>query len=334
MNDKEEALIREVLLLAAPYSPLRHDSSKWRCEALACGQVCDRVRTQDSAIVTLFITRPGDPAFLVSRGGQDEEFYRLADIAERLAVKRSADVFQSLYTVWRYVNPTRKKTISKEVYLKLTEIAATSLGLHFSSHYALHDMRLDFRSRSTLLFRDFYDSFFQLLDNSSPAKAPSEYVKQVAAVCNGLLNSKWYKQRAPASGSSSIDTRRAFDAWMLPFFHSPASGMKAAQSFPVSPSKPKPAKTRPQARHSSLESSLRVEASPEPRETRPVSRVNIEVKIQPQKNAKVAVGAKPRPATSKFTHRARAKGESVNYSIDLISVVSRSPSPPRHNILS
>lgn len=242
---REETVTREVLVLARPYSLLRYAGMKWTSPEEVEGKVCEQVKTEGGTVIVLFIGKLGDPLFRVLRPHSAAECYSVSDLTQRLSLKRSPDLFRCLYTVWTHVNPARGKAISKEVYLKLTETFAASLSLPFSTHFSLQDMHIDFRHLRTLLFKDFYDSFFQLIDCSLASKVPSHYAKQATIACSGLLNARWYRQLTAGRTEEGRDKRKAFEGWMLPFFHSPSvhtsQGSRAGVSFeakkPVHPKK-------------------------------------------------------------------------------------------------
>lgn len=219
---REESVTREVLVLARPYSRLRCVGMKWTSPEEVQGKVCEQVKTEGGTVITLFLAKSGDPIFRVLRVDSAAECYSLPDLTQRLSLKRSPDLFRCLYTVWRHVNPARGKAIPKEVYLKLTETFAMALSLPFSTHFSLQDMHLDFRHLRTLLFKDFYDSFFQLIDCSLASKVPAHYAKQAAIACSSLLNTRWYRQLTAEKGEQGRDNRRAFEGWMLPFFKNPS----------------------------------------------------------------------------------------------------------------
>lgn len=301
---REETVIKEVLVLARPYSLLRCAGMKWTTEGEE-GKMCEQVKTEDGAVVTLFLTQAGNPLFQICRSDTPvQEYYSLPDLTQRLILKRNPDLFRNLYTVWRFINPTRGKAISKEVYLRLTETFAASLSLPFSTHFSLHDMHLDFKHLQTLLFKDFYDSFFQLLDCSLASKTPAHYVKQAATACSGLLNARWYRQLAVGKAEESRDRRRAFEGWMLPFFKY-TSRSAVGGSLPTSPVR--------------AGSCYREE-----KKEREMAKVNIEVKMMVRPKRKASSTVRSRPSSNPAS-RPHLSAISTDYS--LLRIHSMCPSP-------
>lgn len=298
-QDREETVIREVVLLTRDYSVLRKDAWKWNSDLKSIEKVCEKVKTEAGVVLTLYLSGTGEPGFLVNYSKTSEEHYSLRDLEQRLRLKRTPDLFRSVYTLWRLINPSRSKTVSKATYLKLTETAACSLNLPYTTHYALHDMHIDFRHFTGLLFTDFYDSLFQLIDTSLASKSAGEYCRQVMMVCNSVVNSKWYKlKNGVESRGLTGDKRIGFEGWMLPFFR--VKGRETA-SMPSSP----------------------LRGSRE----KGVTKVNIEVKRVAGRHRKSQSTVRSRPTTNPPTHT-RVSNLSTDYSLMRIYSVSPSPHNP------
>ena len=78
--------------------------------------------------------------------------------------------------IWEIVNPKNSDAISKEVYTKLNTIWAKEFGLVASSNFLTKDMKIDFVVNTSITFWEFYDSFFEFIDNLSTSKYLLEYI--------------------------------------------------------------------------------------------------------------------------------------------------------------
>jgi hypothetical protein len=92
-------------------------------------------------------------------------------------------------------------------------ICAREFNLDGKSAYISKDLRLDFKHNSGLVFCDFYDSIFELLDNIAGSKSLIEYLSLAKLVKAAVKTSDWYPQIRPPLARHYV-SRKQFHNWM------------------------------------------------------------------------------------------------------------------------
>lgn len=126
------------------------------------------------------------------------DVYKRSHLLKRLQIKRHEQLFKAIQNLWILFNPFHLKSISKTIYVALSEFIykdaiAPVQSAKLSRKYALHDAEIDFGNHNGLTFIEFYDSFFECLDNLTKSALASEYSRMTKAIFSDVMSAVFFK---------------------------------------------------------------------------------------------------------------------------------------------
>ncbi|CAG9317301.1 unnamed protein product [Blepharisma stoltei] len=237
----EEALLKEIEILCKNYSPLRSKNLKWECEGCR-GYLLDKKFIKRKQ-VKLLIDDYG--CMFVEIAAFTTQTYKVSDLLEKSVIRMNNNIFQGLKSIWSYINPSQGKLLSKNSYSKLQQIFADALYSRYNAKNLQIDLSVDFGKDSGIVFQEFYDSFFEMLNSAISSKDVKAYSDRLNEILLLLFNKSTpflMKNRL----SRTPDPRPSYSPWML-------------RNYPHYPPTPTLLYTRPSSR---LVASFRAELSP------------------------------------------------------------------------
>lgn len=157
----------------------------------------------------IHINRPSDHSI---------DTYYSSSLLVRSSLRHNPALFQAIQRLWQLINPYHLKSISKRVFGHLLDLATRHILVidpKISTEYVLKDLELDYEGRKGLVFCEFYDAIFELLDNAAKSRLVTEYVLLVRKLCMRLeeenpfptldFHNKLHETESP---------RRPYRAWM------------------------------------------------------------------------------------------------------------------------
>ena len=211
LEQLKKEVAEEVQNLCKDYSPLRRSTGKWRIRSVGNAQ-------NDGGAVSvqfgknealIHINRPSDHSI---------DTYHSASLLVRSSLRHNPALFQSLQRLWHLINPYHLKSISKRVFGQLLDLAARHILMidpKISTEYILKDLELDYERRKGLVFCEFYDAFFELLDNAAKSRLATEYVLLVRKLCLRLEEENPFPTLDFHNKLHETDSpRRPYRAWM------------------------------------------------------------------------------------------------------------------------
>ncbi|CAG9333097.1 unnamed protein product [Blepharisma stoltei] len=219
----ELSLSHEVNIITRNYSPMRLCNHKWLLshnESFEVKQfLIEYKEVSDEQIIII-----SDPK------KHSVDVYKRSHILRRLQVKRNEYLFKAIYSFWTLINPFRLRAISKQIYINTSEFIyrdaiAPVQSEKLSKKYALQDAEIDFGPNHGLTFTEFYDSFFNCLDNLTKSALASEYSRMTKAIHADILNASFFKTiRLNSKLHLTEPHRQCYSIWMEPY-------LKAVVSF-------------------------------------------------------------------------------------------------------
>lgn len=191
MDNIEASIHHELLILLRNYSPMRRSRMKWLYSA---------IEATEGPVYPIEISYAQGQRFAVIYRSSASmlEKYHIETLHRRLAIKRSLSVFYSIQQLWKFLNPFHLKALSKDLCIKLYDYIcihfkpeATS-NTSLSLKYAQNDAEIDFDGKNYLVFGDFYDSIFELLDNISKSLLVNEYVRLIRNIQDSVMQAPWF----------------------------------------------------------------------------------------------------------------------------------------------
>lgn len=188
----DKHLAAEFEILAREYSPMREANPKWvyfQQPIVAAPSTLYTVSTSDTSeedYVTIF--RPNSTlsySFLIH------------SLQKRLSIKRNASLLNAINSFWTMLNPFHIRGVSKEVYIKISEFLYFNVlnrvnDIATARQYAEKDAATDFEERNYIVFADFYDSIFELLDSTTKSLLVSEYIRLVKNFEKLIRGATWF----------------------------------------------------------------------------------------------------------------------------------------------
>jgi hypothetical protein len=211
LEQLKKEVAEEVKNLCKDYSPLRRNTGKWRIRreenAQNAGEVVNVQLVKNEALI--HINRPSDHSI---------DTYHSSSLLVRSSLRHNPVLFQSLQRLWHLINPYHLKSISKRVFGQLLDLATRHILVidpKVSTEYILKDLELDYERRKGLVFCEFYDAIFELLDNAARSRLVTEYVLLVRKLCLRLEEENPFPTLDFHNKLHETDSpRRPYRAWM------------------------------------------------------------------------------------------------------------------------
>lgn len=85
------------------------------------------------------------------------------------------------------INPYKARSILRTAYIRLNEfLCYSALGItrepKIALKHAIHDAEIDIPKGDGIAFCDFYDSFFEIVDNNTSGKIVEDYVTLIKSI--------------------------------------------------------------------------------------------------------------------------------------------------------
>jgi hypothetical protein len=116
-------------------------------------------------------------------------------------------MFRQLQSLWHSFNPSNSDTISKEVYARVCQVLGREFNIDTSNANLGRDLTLDFKHNTGLVFAEYYDSIFELLDNLAANQNLIEYLSLAKLAKIAVKNSEWYSTVRPTVMRNFISRR-------------------------------------------------------------------------------------------------------------------------------
>jgi hypothetical protein len=148
------------------------------------------------------------------------DYYPIHSLLKRQKIKRSTMLFSEIQNLWQSLNPGNIRGISKPLYLVVIECFYKQfqqamanprlVDIHLSQ-----DTEIDFKSRSSLTFCEFYDIIFEVVDCLSRSSLSSEYSRSIH-LTRGLIlqSSKFHSINLYSKLHLSDSIRPSMYNWM------------------------------------------------------------------------------------------------------------------------
>ena len=147
--------------------------------------------------------------------------FPLSSLSARLRIKRGAEVFAGISTLWKMINPFGRKGLGKTVYKHVLitlyiDVLRASENVPTFTKLLSEYIRLDFDCKSALNFSDFYSRIFTCIDTSTKSKLVNEYVRLLSKLAETVNESRWLQTQNlhlhidPGEG-------KAYEQWMRPY---------------------------------------------------------------------------------------------------------------------
>ena len=148
--------------------------------------------------------------------------YHASNIVKKLGIKRDPSLFSSIQDLWTLINPMATNKLSKDIYLKLNSFIYSDVipnlpSLDLAHKFALQDADVDFgKKKDTIVFKQFYDSMFEILDNNVKTHIVSDYINLIKKLYSMVQRSLWYNQKDLfLTSEPSRATSKSFHKWMI-----------------------------------------------------------------------------------------------------------------------
>jgi hypothetical protein len=191
MDNIEASIHHELMILLRDYSPMRRSRMKWVYSSTETTEV------PHNPIEIMGLHGKGF-AVIYRSSTHSLEKYHLETLNKRISIKRALSLFYGIQQLWKFLNPFHLKALSKELCVKLNEYICANFKPEPTSNtsnalkYSLNDVDIDFEGKNYLLFGDFYDSIFEVLDNISKSYLVNEYVRLVRNIQDSLIQAPWF----------------------------------------------------------------------------------------------------------------------------------------------
>lgn len=186
----EAAVLKELRLIARNYSFLRRSWHKWRHfnqkVILPPPKLIEFNHKHNRAIFAV-VYRPLTKML---------EGYPLPSITKRLSIKRSSELFSTVLDLWNKLQPPNEKTMSRNNYIIFNEflyfdILRATADRETARKCAIMDAAIDYGNEFRMVFCEFYDAMFEVIDNCTNGKSVGEYVDLVRAILHELNEDAW-----------------------------------------------------------------------------------------------------------------------------------------------
>ena len=127
--------------------------------------------------------------------------YHASNIVKRLGIKRDPSIFSALQDLWTLLNPLATNKLTRTIYLKLNtfiyqDVIPNLPSIDLAHKYALQDADIDFgKKKEVIVFKTFYDSMFEIIDNNVKTNIVSDYVTLIKRIYSMVQRSLWYNHK-------------------------------------------------------------------------------------------------------------------------------------------
>lgn len=181
--------VSELRIITKDYSPMRDASNKWSGQRQSYTPTLPAYKTleyTDDMIISTNRQTSSSRASITSN-----------ILHKREAIKQHPLVYYAVQDLWQLLNPFHLRGISKEVYIKVNEFIYTSVfnsigEIPTARKFAERDAECDFGSCSFIVFSEFYDSIFELVDAYTRSTLVSEYTRVLKNINQSIHNSLMY----------------------------------------------------------------------------------------------------------------------------------------------
>ncbi|CAG9314959.1 unnamed protein product [Blepharisma stoltei] len=217
MNKELDSVLQEAVIHSIDYSPLRRSNQKWEAGPLTINAVLEKLRIPRRCDIQIIRDSQARSALQIHRNRGEVVFILLPEFLNRTNIKRNHEVFSSLYGLWTAINPNHVKLVPKSLYKKLNEEISRIFYSNVNPYHIAQDIEIDFGNSKGIVFSQFYDSMFELIDNKITSKDLQDYIDLIYRVQQIAYNSPWVKNERP-DFNVIRDNRPSYHSWMLPFF--------------------------------------------------------------------------------------------------------------------
>ena len=185
----ERSTVSELRVITKDYSPMRDASMKWSSQRQSYTPTLPASKNLEYADDILISSTRQNSS---SRASVSPNI-----LHKREALKQHPLVYNAIQDLWQLLNPFHLRGISKEVYIKVNEFIYTSVfnsigEVHTARKLAEKDAECDFGSSSFIVFSEFYDSIFELVDAYTRSTLVSEYTRVLKNIYVSIHNSLMY----------------------------------------------------------------------------------------------------------------------------------------------
>lgn len=122
------------------------------------------------------------------------DYYQIQSLTKRNQLKKSPSIFSEYQKLWQNINPGNLRGISKSLYTVVVEAFYKQFQQSMANPrivdvYLSKDAEIDFQSRSSLTFAEFYDILFEILDSLARSTLASEYARLIFTTRNIIVAS-------------------------------------------------------------------------------------------------------------------------------------------------
>jgi hypothetical protein len=180
--------VSELRIITKDYSPMRDASNKWTGERQSYTPTLPASHMQEYTDDILIST--------TRQNSSSRASIYTNPLHKREAIKQHPIVYNAIQELWKLLNPFHLRGISKEVYIKVNEFIYTSVLNSIveptARKFAEKDAECDFGTSSFIVFSEFYDSIFELVDTYTRSTLVSEYTRVLKNIYVSIYNSHMY----------------------------------------------------------------------------------------------------------------------------------------------
>jgi hypothetical protein len=217
MNRELDSVLYEAVINSIDYSDLRRSNKKWETSQMTISAVLEKFRSPNKIIIQIIRDTNGRSAIVLQRKRGESTYILLSEFINRIKIKRNKDVFNLIYAIWISINPNHVKILKRSLYTQVLTCLARSIYPSVSSRDLERDIDLDFGSTKGIVFSQFYDSVFEMIDNGVNSFELAQYLQVIHRMQQSVFNAPWFKTCHP-SFKVIKDSRPTYHSWMLPYF--------------------------------------------------------------------------------------------------------------------
>lgn len=212
----EDLAVEEAKLLIKNYSEARRNSKKWK-QLTRFGPANSPIQIS---------VEHGETLILISRSSHTIEVYPKKSLQKRGQIRRNIILLYTIFDLWNIINPFHYSGISEKVYKKVYYMFYSTLFPDGAvdkiiENLVENDIRVDFGNRICMGFAEFYDGFFEFLDNNTRSTLASEYIHFASQLLR-LANELDWNNGVNLYSKTHLDTIKgpSYWPWMVKIFKS------------------------------------------------------------------------------------------------------------------
>ena len=217
MHRELDSVLYEAVIHSMCYSNTRRSNHKWESEQMTISAVLEKFRSPNKIIIQIIRDTNGRSAILLQRRRGENTFILLSAFIDRIKIKRNKEIFNYIYAIWTSVNPNHVKVLKKSLYSQIIHSISKSLFPNCSQVEIDNDINLDFGQFKGIVFSQFYDSIFELIDNGIRTTELLDYTQTIHRLQQIIFNAPWFRNCHP-DFKIIKDQRPTYHSWMLPHF--------------------------------------------------------------------------------------------------------------------